>query len=103
MGTGQAKAELAGNRLSVSGTFFGLPSPATAAQLRMGLAMGVPGLVIGALTATPSTEGRISGSVTLSSAQIAALDKSAIYVQLNSARAPDGNLWGWLQSSAVDR
>ena len=102
MGIGQVKAELAGTRLSVSGTFSGLPSPATAAQLRMGTAMGVPGPVIGDLNVTNSTKGSISGSVTLSSVQIAALGKNALYVQLDSARAPDGNLWGWLQSSAVD-
>ena len=101
-GIGHVKAELAGTRLSVSGTFSGLPSPATAAQLRMGAAMGVPGPVIGALSVTNSTQGSISGSLTLSSAQIAALGKNALYVQLDSARAPDGNLWGWLQSSAVD-
>jgi hypothetical protein len=103
MGAGKVKAELAGNRLSVSGTFSGLPSPATAAQLRMGLAMGVPGPVIGDLSATQSTQGSISGSVTLSSAQIAALEKNAIYVQLNSTHAPNGNLWGWLQSPAGDQ
>jgi hypothetical protein len=102
MGIGKVTAELAGNRLSVSGTFSGLPSPATAAHLRMGLAMGVPGPVIGDLSATRSTAGSISGSITLSSIQIAALEKSAIYVELDSARAPDGNLWGWLQSSAGD-
>jgi hypothetical protein len=102
MGIGQVKAELAGTRLSVSGTFSGLPSPATAAQLRMGAAMGVPGPVIGDLSVTNSTRGSISGSATLSSVQIAALGKNALYVQLDSARAPDGNLWGWLQSSAVD-
>ena len=103
MGTGKLTAELAGDRLSVSGTFSGLPSPATGAQLRMGLAMGVPGPVIGELSATQSTEGSISGSITLSSRQIAALVKGAIYVQLNSARAPEGNLWGWLQSAAGDQ
>jgi hypothetical protein len=101
MGSGRVTAELAGNRLSVSGTFSGLPSPATAAHLRMGLAMGVPGPVIGDLSATRSSAGEISGSVTLSSAQLAALERNAIYVQLDSARAPNGNLWGWLQPSAV--
>lgn len=103
LGVGKVTAELAGNQLTVRGAFSGLPSPATAAHLRMGLAMGVPGPVIGDLSATKSTAGEISGSVTLSSAQIAALEKSAIYVQLESERAPDGNLWGWLQSSAGDR
>ena len=103
LGIGAVTAELAGNRLTVRGAFSGLPSPATAAHVRMGLAMGVPGPVIGDLSATKSTAGSISGSVTLSSAQIAALEKNAIYVQLDSARAPDGNLWGWLQSSAGDR
>jgi CHRD domain len=103
MGVGKITAKLAGNRLSVSGTFSGLPSPATAAHLRMGLAMGVPGPVIGDLTATKSTAGEISGSVTLTSVQIAALEKSAIYVQLDSERAPEGNLWGWLQSSAGEQ
>jgi hypothetical protein len=103
MGSGKVKAQLIGNRLSVSGTFSGLPSPATAAHLRMGLAMGVPGPVIGDLSATKSTAGSISGSITLSSRQMAALEKNAIYVQLDSVRAPSGTLWGWLQAPAGEQ
>lgn len=103
LGIGRVTAELAGNQLTVRGAFSGLPSPATAAHLHMGAAMGVPGPVIGDLSATKSTAGDISGSVTLNSAQIAALDRNAIYVQLDSQLAPDGNLWGWLESSGADR
>jgi hypothetical protein len=50
VGIGNISAVLVGSTLIVSGRFSELASPAVAAQLRMGLAMGVPGPVIGKLT-----------------------------------------------------
>jgi hypothetical protein len=65
----------------------------------MGLAMGVPGPVIGELSVTQGPNGVISGKVTLNDEQIAALQHSALYVQLESVKAPNGNLWGWLEQA----
>lgn len=94
---GNVTATLAGDRLTVSGSFSHLTSNATAASLRIGLAKGVPGDAIGALTVSRGHEGQISGSVTLTPAQIAALGKQALYVRIDSEKAPDGNLQGWLE------
>ena len=93
-GSGSVTAELAGTKLSVSGTFEGLRSPATVARLHMGQA-GVRGPAIFDLTATKATSGTITGSVTLTPLQADNLRKTRIYVQLHSEKAPEGNLWGW--------
>ena len=93
-GSGSVAAELAGTRLSISGNFEGLRSPATVARLHMGQA-GVRGPAIFDLTATKGTSGSITGSVTLTPLQADNLRKTRIYVQLHSEKAPDGNLWGW--------
>jgi len=93
-GSGSVTAELAGTRLSITGNFEGLRSPATVARLHMGQT-GVRGPAIFDLTATKATSGTITGSVTLTPLQADNLRKTRIYVQLHSEKAPDGNLWGW--------
>lgn len=95
-GEGHAQAVLDGNRLSVSGTFQGLASNATAAELRSGDGIGVPGDKLFDITATPGKDGSLSGTVTLSRAQLAELRRGHIYVQIDSQSAPNGNLQGWL-------
>lgn len=94
-GTGSVTAELSGNMLIVNGSFDGLPSPATTAQLRSGSLMGVPGEAFADLTVSHSPGGAITASVKVSRAVIAALKRGGLYVQLNSEKAPNGNLWGW--------
>ena len=98
-GIGELSATLDGNVLTIAGKFSGLPSPATAAHLEMGLAEGVKGLAIADLSATRAAAGDISGKVTLTRAQAEAAKKNALYVQIDSEKAPDGNLWGWLEIS----
>ena len=93
-GSGSVTAELTGTRLSITGNFEGLRSPATVARLHMGQA-GVRGPAIFDLTATKATSGTITGSVTLTPLQADNLRKTRMYVQLHSEKAPDGNLWGW--------
>jgi hypothetical protein len=102
IGTGTVTAVLAGDRLTIRGDFTGLSSAATGAYLRMGLAMGVPGQRIGDLTITKATSGQISGTITLNAGAIAALERNALYVELDSAKAPDGNSWAWLQAPKAD-
>jgi len=96
-GIGTISATLDGNNLTIKGTFSDLPSPATAAHLRMGLAMGVPGAVIGELTVSHEVAGTFAGKVMLNDTQLAGLRRNALYVQIDSVKAPDGNLWGWLE------
>ncbi len=95
-GHGSASVTLAGAKLTVSGTFEGLRGPATSAQLHRGLATGVRGPVLFDLTVTKASSGNISGSFDVTPEQIDGLRKGRLYVQINSEKAPDGNLWGWL-------
>jgi len=94
-GTGSATAALKGSTLTVTGKFEGLRSPATAARLYLGPAMGLRGMPVADLTISKATDGTISGSAMLSAEQVRALEKNRIYLQIASERAPDGNLWGW--------
>jgi hypothetical protein len=96
MGHGAISAVLAGNKLTVTGTFDGMHSAATAAQLHQGVATGVPGAAIQELTVSKAMGGAISGSVDLTAPQVEALRKGFLYVVVDSTGAPDGNLWGWL-------
>jgi hypothetical protein len=96
-GRGTATAVLDGRKLSISGKFGGLVSQATDAKLYLGLVMGAPGPSIFDLTVSPDTSGTLSGDVTLTSAQVAALKSGRLYIQINSQKAPAGNLWGWLE------
>lgn len=95
-GSGSASAVLSGTKLTITGSFEGLKSPATTANLHSAVAAGVRGPVIADLTVSKSTSGTISGSIELTSAQVASLHKGGLYVQIQSEKAPDGVLWGWL-------
>jgi hypothetical protein len=95
-GMGSASATLAASKLSVTGTFDGLLSPATTAQLRSAPAAGVRGPAIGDLMVSKATSGTISGTVDLNSQQLQSLRKGGLYIQLHSEKAPEGVLWGWL-------
>jgi hypothetical protein len=93
-GRGSAKAVLTGNKLTVDGTFEGLRSPATVARIHLA-PRAVRGPAVLELTVSKGTSGTISGSFELTPRQVEALEKSALYIQLHSEKAPDGNLWGW--------
>jgi hypothetical protein len=95
-GEGRAHAELDGNRLTVSADFHGLASPATTAELYEGPGIAIPGPKAFDLTVTQGTSGTVSGSVTLTSKQVAAVRHGHFYVQIDSQKAPTGNLTGWL-------
>ncbi len=98
-GRGVATATLAGNRLSISGSFDGLSSAATLARLHRGVAKGARGPALGDLTVSKGPSGTFSGSVDLEPEDLADLKLGKLYVQIHSEKglAPDGsNLWGWL-------
>jgi hypothetical protein len=96
---GSVSATLTGNTLAIHGAFSNLTSDATAGSVRIGLAKGVPGDSIGSLTVIHAQDGDFSGMLKLSPAQLAALKKQALYVRIDSAKAPDGNLQGWLEET----
>jgi hypothetical protein len=95
-GSGTASAILIDDKLSINGTFDGLLSPATTAQIHRGSATGVRGPVILDLTVSPATSGTVSGTFDLTPDQVDSLRKGRLYIQIASQKAPDGNLWGWL-------
>jgi hypothetical protein len=94
-GSGTVTATLQGTKLSIDGKFTGLQSPATVAQIHVG-PKGIRGPAALDLVVTKATSGTITGQLTLSAAQVDHLKRGRLYVQLNSEKAADGNLWGWL-------
>lgn len=95
-GLGSAQAELSGNTLTIHGKFSGLLSAATKAHLDRGAEKGLRGSLMFNLTVSSGTEGSLSGTVTLTSSQVKDLRLGRFYIQIDSERAPDGNLWGWI-------
>ena len=98
-GSGSVTAILTGTLLAVTGTFGGLQLPATVARLHAGERTGVRGPAVLELITSTAVNGSISGVFDLTPAQLEALRRGRLYVQLHSEKAPDGNVWGWLLAS----
>jgi len=98
---GNVTATLDGSSLTVKGTFSNFTSPATAGSFRIGLAKGVPGDAIGSLTVEHARQGSFSGTIKLSAAQLTALKRQSLYIRIDSEKAPDGNVQGWLEESGM--
>jgi hypothetical protein len=96
---GNVTATLDGSTLTINGTFSAMTSAATGGSVRVGLAKGVPGESIGTLAVSHTPQGTVSGSVTLNVAQVAALQKQSLYIRIDSEKAPNGNLQGWLEAT----
>lgn len=95
-GEGRALVQWDGNILSVSGNFEGLATNATTAALYDGPGIGIPGAKALDLSVTQDKSGMIWGSLQLTRKQVADLRAGHFYVQIDSEKAPDGNLTGWL-------
>jgi hypothetical protein len=102
-GRGEATAVLDGNKVTVKGSFHGLPSNATEAHIFTSPVAGVPGKQILDLDVTKATSGTIAGTFRLSAQQAKDLRTGKLYIQINSEKAPPGyswgpkgTLWGWL-------
>ena len=109
-GEGKVTATLSGSKLSIAGSFDGLPAKATAAKLHLGVAKGARGpgggAAIGELRVTAGTSGSVSGDVRLSTDQIEALKAGRLYLQIYSEKGvlPDhSTLFGWLATEGVQR
>ena len=102
LGRGEATATLDGKILIVSGNFIGLSSPATKAHLYTSPAIGVPGGDGIDLVVTEAVNGTVSGQLTLNARQKTAFRTGRLYVQIDSQKAPTGNLWGWLLPQHFD-
>lgn len=94
-GAGRAQAVLSGSTLKITGTFDGLVSPATAADVHIGPKRGLRGPALFKLEIAHDTKGQLQGSGQLTPGQINALREGDCYILLTSEKAPDGNLWGW--------
>ena len=114
-GTGAVTATLTGTKLAISGTFEGLRSPATVARLHRAqkgvrgpavfdlVVANTPGPSGPASHHSSSSAGSISGTLDLTPTQVDDLGRERFYVQLHSEKAPEGNLWGWLQLQETKR
>jgi hypothetical protein len=98
-GSGSVTATLDGKMLSISGSFEGLVSPATTANLHSAVAAGVRGPSIADLTIAKATNGAITGTVNVTDEQMVSLQHNGFYVEIHSEKAPDGAIWGWLMKS----
>ena len=94
-GVGAVTAVLTGTKLSISGTFSGLQTPATIAQIHVG-PKGISGPAVLDVTVTKATSGTLQGELMLTPTQVDHLKRSRLYIQVHSEKAPNGNLRGWL-------
>ena len=94
-GSGSVTATLAGNKITVTGTFTDLKSPATVARIHVA-PRGMRGPAQFDLQVSSGTSGTITGTFELTPAQVQDLTSNRMYIQLHSEKAPDGNLRGWL-------
>jgi hypothetical protein len=97
-GSGTVSATLAGTTLTFSGSFEGLKTPVTTANVHAAVApvAGVRGPAIGDISLPKTLSGAISGSLELNAKQVETLRKGGLYVEIHTEKAPDGALWGWL-------
>jgi hypothetical protein len=96
-GLGAVTATLNGTTLTLEGTYKGLQTAATTVKVFESPQRGLRGPLVGQFAvAGGATSGAFSGTVTLTREQATAFAKGLLYVQLQSEKAPDGNLWGWL-------
>ena len=98
-GVGSTTATLSGRKLTVSGSFEKMASPATVGHLNMGPLTGVRGQSVFDLTVMKTgdgTSGTIAGTFDLTPEQVDAFKKGRFYVQIHSEGAPRGHLMGWL-------
>jgi hypothetical protein len=95
-GSGSFSGELTGTTLTIAGLFTGLQSPATLAHVHIGERTGVRGPAVFDVRVDKATTGSLSATIELTESQIASLRRGFFYLQINSEKAADGNLWGWL-------
>lgn len=101
-GSGTVTATLHGTRLSLTGSFAGLKTPATIAKIHAG-PKGIRGPAVLDLVVSNATSGTIEGTFDLTPNLLDDLRNSRLYIQVSSEKAPDGNLWGWLLPQAGRR
>ena len=91
---GQFKGTFSGSQLTWKLTFAKLSGPATAAHIHMG-AMGKAGNVVVVLCASTCKSG-VTGSAMLTPAVLTAFKKHLLYVNVHTAKNPNGEIRGQL-------
>lgn len=91
---GQFKGTLSGSKLTWKLTFAKLSGPATAAHIHMG-AMGKSGNVVVPLCASTCKSG-VTGTATITAALKTAFKKHLLYVNVHTAKNPNGEIRGQL-------
>src|SRR5712671_4343532 len=81
VGTGLATAQLAGTKVTITGTFEGMGTSATVAKLYESKMRGMRGKAVGDLAITKAASGTISGAVTLTAPQVDSLRAGKLYIQ----------------------
>ncbi len=97
--TGAVTAVLKGDKLTITGTYTGLAGAPTGAHIHGPAATGANAGVVVAITTTAGaapTAGTISGSFTLSAAQIADLKASMYYINVHTSKYGSGEIRGQL-------
>ena len=97
-GGGEVRATLDGSALTVSATFAGMSSPATAAHLHRA-PVARRGPVAFALDVPEAAAGRIEATIDLSDAQVDVLRDGRYYLLIHTENNPEGELRGWLLPS----
>lgn len=100
-GHGTARVTLRGHDLTIEGEFAAFAAPATHAALHQGPAVALRGPAIRNLAVAPNTSGALTAEITLSDAELDALHAGQLYIQIGTALAPEGNVWGWLLPATV--
>ena len=93
---GQFKGTLTGSTLHWKLTFAKLTGPAVMAHIHMGAA-GKPGGVVVTLCAVPCASG-VTGTATISTALKTAFKKHLLYVNVHTAKNPNGEIRGQIAS-----
>lgn len=91
---GQFKGTLSGSKLKWTLTFAKLSGPATAAHIHMA-GMGKAGNVVVVLCASACKSG-VTGTATISAAVQSAFKKHLLYVNVHTAKNPNGEIRGQL-------
>jgi hypothetical protein len=96
-GTGSFTGTLTGRKLSWKLTFGSLTGPALAAHIHLGKT-GKAGNVIVPLCAGAKCKSGLHGTSTLTAATVAALKKGGTYVNVHTAKNPNGEIRGQISS-----
>jgi hypothetical protein len=95
---GLFKATLSGSTLKWKLTYAGLTGPATAAHIHMA-AKGKSGNVVVPLCGgTPACKSGLRGTATLTAAEKTAFKKHLLYVNVHTAKNPNGEIRGQLST-----